>query len=236
MLADWHAGLIGLPGVFDIDKKKKALHSLYQNNYVSSMRSIANLWRNFAINDESVTIICSYPEGVKKQAIPIPYCEEVMTGFEYALAGLMLQNGYITEGERMIRAIRNRYDGEKRNPWNEIECGNNYARSMASYALMPIYSGFSFDMTEHFIGFAPLSKTGKYLWNAADSWGMVEIDEKNCTLSVLGNPLHLAAFGLPQSGKIAKAFIDGEEIAFDVKEGRIHFPLSTICKKLEIIR
>lgn len=158
------------------------------------------------------------------------------TTMKYVLAGLMLQNGYITEGERMIRAIRNRYDGEKRNPWNEIECGNNYARSMASYALMPIYSGFSFDMTEHFIGFAPISRTGKYFWNAADSWGMVEIDEKNCTLSVLGNPLHLASFGVPQSGKIAQVFVDSEEIAFDVKEGRIHFPFSTICKKLEIIR
>ncbi len=236
MLADWHAGLIGLPAVFDADKKKKALQSLYQNNYVSSMRSIANLWRNFAINDESGTIICSYPKGVKKQAIPIPYCEEVMTGFEYALAGLMLQNGYVTEGETMIRAIRDRYDGEKRNPWNEIECGSNYARSMASYALMPIYSGFSFDMTEHFIGFAPMSETGQYLWSVADSWGMVEINENECTLSVLGSPMKLASFGLSRCDQITKVLVDGREIAFTIQDGKIRFPLSIIHNKLELIQ
>ena len=39
-----------------------------------------------SLNDEAGTIICSYPEGANLPAIPIPYCEETMTGFEYALA------------------------------------------------------------------------------------------------------------------------------------------------------
>lgn len=234
MLADWHAGMIGLPTVFDNDKKMIALRSLYENNYVPSMRNITNLWRNFAINDEGGTIICSYPNGVKKQAIQIPYCEEVMTGFEYALAGLMLQNGFITEGETMIRAIRDRYDGEKRNPWNEIECGSNYARSMASFALLPIYSGFSFDMTEYFLGFTPLYGGGKYLWSVADSWGTVEINEAGSFLSVFGTPLHLASFGMKDSSKVDCVSIDGNEIPFTVREGKICFKLIAIKDKLEI--
>ena len=140
MLADWHAAIIGEREIFDRDKKGRALESLYKYNFKPSMREVANMWRNFALNDESGTVICSYPDSAKLPAIPISYCEECMTGFEYALAGLMLANGYIDEGCAMVKAVRDRYDGERRNPWNEIECGSNYARSMASFALMPICS------------------------------------------------------------------------------------------------
>ena len=43
--------------------------------------------------------------------------------------------------------VVDRYDGEKRNTFNEMECGSNYARSMASYSLIPAFSGFTYDMT-----------------------------------------------------------------------------------------
>ena len=109
------------------------------------------MWRLFSLGDEAGTVICSYPEGVQIPAIPIPYCEETMTGFEYAFAGLLISEGYFEEGEQVVKAIRDRYDGEKRNPWNEIECGSNYARPMLSFALLPIFSGFEFDLPKkHF--------------------------------------------------------------------------------------
>ena len=38
------------------------------------------------------------------------------------------------EAVRVIRGVRDRYDGKKRNPYNEMECGNNYARSMAAFS------------------------------------------------------------------------------------------------------
>ena len=59
-----------------------------------------------------------------------------MHGYEYQVACHMIQEGMVAEGLEVVQAIRDRYDGFKRNPWNEIECGNNYARSMASYALL----------------------------------------------------------------------------------------------------
>ena len=235
MLADWHAVLLSVDPVFDSDKKKIALQSLYRNNYKTSMRDVTNMWRNFALNDESGTVICSYPEDVYQPAIPISYCEETMTGFEYALAGLMIAEGFVDEGERMVKAVRDRYDGEKRNPWNEIECGGNYARSMASYALMPIYSGFTYDMTEHCIGFNPVSSEGgQYLWSVGDTWGTVKIHSKSHVLSVLGSPLSLCSYGISK-GKLCRSVrVDGKEIAFTTDGERIVFESITVKNHLEI--
>jgi len=224
MLGEWHGAIIGADPIFDEEKRKKALESLYRYNYVPSMREVANMWRLFAVDDEAGTIICSYPERFEKPIIPIPYCEEVMTGFEYAAAGLMLANGYIDECETMVRAIRDRYDGEKRNPWDEIECGHNYARTMASYALMPLWSGFTFDMTEKYIGFAPIGKDdGQYVWSVGNTWGKVRFDGKKCVLTVLGEPLTLASFGLRNADAVVSVSVDGAAISYTARDGKIMF-------------
>jgi len=231
MLSDWHAVLIGTDGVFDSDKKKTALESLYKYNYKHSMREVTNMWRNFSLNDESGTIICSYPDGVKLPAIPISYIEETMTGFEYALAGLMISEGYLSEGETMVKAIRDRYDGEKRNPWNEIECGNNYARSMASFALMMIYCGFTFDMPNKHISFAPINPEGKYLYSVCDSWGMFEFDSNQYKLTVNENPLELNSISIP-SANITKVTVDGKNVYFEIKDNKVILGGIRISKEL----
>ena len=234
MLADWHAVLIGVNGVFEPEKKRTALSHLYKNNYKDTMRNVTNMWRNFSLNDEQGTVICSYPEGVKPPAIPLSYCEETMTGFEYALAGLMISEGYIAEGERMVKAIRDRYDGEKRNPWNEIECGSNYARSMASFSLMPIYSGFTYDMTKKHIGFAPITGEGKYLFSVCENWGAVELANTGHTISVFGNPLILHSLSIPDYESITRITVDGKEIDFKIGDGKLMFEEVKICGEMSL--
>ena len=72
----------------------------------------------------------------------------------------------------VVRVVRNRYDGEKRNPWNEIEYGSNYARAMASFALLPIFSGFTFAVPKKHIGFAPVIPGNfRCMWNLGAGWG-----------------------------------------------------------------
>ena len=235
MLADFHAAAIGVPGVFDEAKKQIALDSLYRYNFKPSMREVTNMWRNFALNDEAGTVICSYPETVQTPVIPIPYCEECMTGFEYALAALMLANGKHGEAEAMVRAIRDRYDGEKRNPWNEIECGSNYARSMASFALLPIASGFSFDMTKKHIGFAPrLSEEGKFFFSVENTWGTVEISRERHILTVHGAPLTLASYGVKGADRVKSVQADGREVAFSAEGERITFCAPVTFASLEV--
>lgn len=128
MLAQWHADIIGLGDIFDREKRVTALRSMLERNYKPRLRDMTNLWRNFAINDESGVIICDYTDG-GKPVIPIPYSDECMTGFEYAFAGLLISSGFYDNGIKVVKGIRDRYDGKKRNPYNEIECGSNYAQS-----------------------------------------------------------------------------------------------------------
>ncbi len=63
--------------------------------------------------------------------------------------------GLSKKGLTIVRAARARHDGSRRNPWNDIECGSYYARSLSSYALLNAYIGLTFDQRIGEIGFAP---------------------------------------------------------------------------------
>lgn len=233
MLADWHAAVLGLNEVFDKDKKRVALKNLYKNNFKTNLREVANPWRTFALNDEAGTLICTYPDKSKTPAMPIPYCEECMTGFEYAFAGLLLANGFEKEGLTAVNAVRARYDGEKRNPWNEIECGSNYARSMASFALLNIYSGFRFDMTRGFIGFYPiLSGDGAFLWSVAEAWGTISFSKKSIKLRVLGGKIELREFGTPNAAQVKLVRADKNKLDFSCENQVVRFKNTLIYSEL----
>ncbi|MDR1566648.1 MAG: hypothetical protein LBS48_05120 [Treponema sp.] len=212
VLAQWHADLTGLGDIFDAALIRKALASVYRYNYKPSLRFHFNPCRIYGLNDEAGTVICAWPEGVEKQAIPVPYAEECMHGFEYQAAAHMIIRGLEKEGLDIVTGVRNRYNGENRNPWNEMECGSNYARSMASYALLLAYSGFSFDMTKLEIGFAPL-REGKYFWSLDKAWGVFEQTGKTGILSVLYGTQSLKRISLGWAG-IRNISLGEEKLSF----------------------
>ena len=234
MLGQWHANLLGLGDIFDKEQRRTALFNTFRNNFKPSLREFANMWRVFALNDEGGTVICDYPEGAEKPVIPIPYCEECMTGFEYAFAGLLISEGFVEEGLQAVRAIRDRYDGAKRNPWNEIECGNNYARAMASFALLPIFSGFSFDLTRGQIGFAPIVKGDfRAFWSLGTGWGNFSRNDSSASLTLLGGSLVLSCLTLGGVGPLRSLRIDGREVPFEQDGGEIRFAKTTVQSSLE---
>ena len=211
VLADFHASLMGLPEVFDHAHRVSALKALYRYNFMP-MRELVNSCRIFASNDEKGLIMCSWPEGAKKPESPIMYSEECMTGFEYAAACNMLICGMEKEALEIVRAVRERYDGEKRNPWSEIECGASYARAMSSYAFLLAYSGFKYDMTKNCIGFKPI-RNGKYFWSVDGAWGSAEISETELNIRLLYGEIKLNRIITPFD-KITKTALNGSEIDF----------------------
>ena len=200
------------------------------------MRNFTNPWRIFSLNDESGAVICDYPEGVAKPDIPIPYCEETMTGFEYQMAGLLISRGYVEEGKRLIYALHRRFDGERRNPWNEFECGSNYARSMASFALIPIFAGFSFDMPNKTVGFDPLEKGDyKTFWSLGGAYGVFSITQETAVLDLCEGALVLNSLRLPHTREVKALFIDGVKTDFVWKDGTMTFEEIKIGEKVEVV-
>ncbi len=239
VLAQWHADLIGLGDVFDRDKTRRALQAVHRHNYRSSMRDVVNPCRLYALDGEAGTQMVAWPDGVRKPMIPVPYAEETMHGFEYQAASHMIMNGMVDEGLELVSAVRDRYDGERRNPWNEIECGSNYARSLASYALLNAYSGLRFDATRDEIGFAPVAFVrGRFrcFWALGSAWGAVDIRNGRATLTVLSGALSVRRLLLPLREGETRAMHGRRRIRCRIADGTIELDEAVTIAAGETLR
>lgn len=235
VLAQWHCDIIGLGDIYDPEKLDKALMIIYRYNFKESMRDEYNPYRVFCVNDESGVVMCSFPRT--RPAIPILTSCETMHGFEYSFAGLLMSRGHIGEGLRVVRGVRDRYDGAKRNPWNEIECGSNYARSMSSFAFLPILSGMKFDMVRGHLGFAPKVNADNFrcLWSLDCAWGSVEIKGGCAALNIVSGALTLTKLEVAGIRDGAAVTVDGKAVSAAVRDGAVVFDSPvTVRKKLRI--
>ena len=209
VLAGWHGTLYGLEPVFDKEKFKKAVLSIYKYNFKPRLGDTVNPCRVFGMGDEAGTIMCAWPDNVRRPRIPVPYSQETMHGFEYAFGTQLMMIGELEKAYEVFKAVRDRYRGDNRNPWNEIECGSNYARSMASFAALLILAGFEFDAAQKTMGFKPITgDDGTYnsLWSNGLSWGSIKIGSDGATLTVEGGQLELTEL------KICHATLDIEAL------------------------
>ena len=235
LTAEWHRRLLGIGEIFDKEEVHTALQNLYRNNFKPSMREVTNMWRIFAAYDEGGAIMCDYPEGAYKPKIPITYCEECMTGFEYSLAGLLYSEGMVKEALAVVRAVRDRYDGKKRNPYNELECGSNYVRAMAAFALLPIAAGFSFDLARGEIGFSPVEEGDfRSLFSLASGWGVYEREGAETKITLSYGSLALSRLRLPYLVSPRLLLIDGKETAFTFENGVISFDPAVANKEIYV--
>jgi len=186
VLAGYHSALCGLGEIYNKKQMRSALKSIYKYNF-KKMDKHFNPCRIYCLNDEKGVTICEWPEGKRKPIVPAPYSEETMHGFEYQAAVHMITEGMLKQGLDIVKALRMRYDGERRNPFNEFECGSNYARSMASYGLLLAYSGFKYDMSKNEMSFNPMINKDNFksFWSTDKEWGIVEIKDGKTTKTTL---------------------------------------------------
>jgi hypothetical protein len=164
------------------DHVKTAVKAIYDNNFKKSFQNHCNLQRTYALNDEAGLLICTWPDGNRPE-IPFVYSDEVWTGIEYQVATHLIQEGYVEEGLNVVKAVRNRHDGIRRSPWNEVECGNHYARSLASYGVLLALSGYHCDLPSSKLTFHPIIpyENFKTFFSCGKAWGTIEIikDDKS---------------------------------------------------------
>ncbi|MHB0956702.1 MAG: GH116 family glycosyl-hydrolase [Pirellulaceae bacterium] len=178
---------VGLGRVFAQPETLSALKSLWRYNFtpdVGPYREIHKPGRWYAMPGEAGLLMCTFPrsdwdyskaagKGVEWAA---GYFNECMNGFEYQVAGHMIWEGLVEEGLAVTRAVHDRYHPSRRNPWNEIECGDHYARSMASYGIFLAACGFEYHGPSGHIGFAPRLSPEHFraAFTSAEGWGTYE--------------------------------------------------------------
>lgn len=161
------AMVAGLGDLVDPKLVSKALAAMYEHNFKAELGDHENLQRVYAFADEPGLILCSWPSGGRPH-FPFVYSDEVWTGIEYQVATHFAFNGMEKEALDIVNGIRKRYDGTRRNPWNEFECGSHYARAMASYGLMLALPGLRYDAVRKS---AELDKKGRFFFSTPHGWG-----------------------------------------------------------------
>jgi non-lysosomal glucosylceramidase len=130
----------------------------------------------------------------------------------------MIWEGLVTEGLAITRAVHDRYHPSRRNPWNEVECGDHYARSMASYGVFLAACGFEYHGPKGHLGFAPRvtadrSVAGhefKAAFTTANGWGSYSQNSTpetlHCSIALKWGTLRLRslAFELPENLQATK--------------------------------
>lgn len=190
ILGQWHAEVAGIGTFLAPDRIGSALKAVHAENFRPSMADHFNPCRNYAYEDEGGLLIATYPEGTRQPLVAAPYAEEVWTGVEYASASHMIMHGLVDEGVEVVAAVRQRHDGARRNPFNDIECGSYYARSMSAWQLVNAFSGLSADFVSGRLSFAPKTE-GDYrlFWSAGTSFGILGRRAGKVTLEVVGGML-----------------------------------------------
>jgi uncharacterized protein (DUF608 family) len=169
---------VGLGRILDESNVKKALASLWRYNFtpdVGPYREKNKPGRWYALAGEAGLLMCSWPKGdaARVHTGYDYYFNECMTGFEYQVAWHMICEGMVREGLAITRAIHDRYHASRRNPWNEVECGDHYARAMASYGVFLAACGYEYHGPKGCLGFSPRLSPEDFraAFTSAEGWG-----------------------------------------------------------------
>lgn len=218
---------VGLPRVLPEKATRAALQSLWKYNFspdVGPYRAQYKSGRWYAMAGEAGLLMCSFPRsdwdydqarGKGKDEWAAGYFNECMNGFEHQVAGHMIWEGMVMEGLAVERAVHDRYHAARRNPWNEVECGDHYARSMASYGVFIAACGFEYHGSKGRIGFSPrlTPEDFKAPFTAAEGWGsfsQIRTDKTQTNRIALkwgGLRVKTLAFELPPAATLSAATV-----------------------------
>ncbi len=176
---------LGLGHLFDREKQLKALRSLYRYNFVPDVgpfRKHFEAGRWYAMAGDGGLLMCTWPKGGKRDKWEdqwqFMYFNECMSGFEWQAAAHMIYEGIdnpdiLQNGLAIGRAIHDRYNAKLRNPYNEIECSDHYARAMASYGVFQAVCGFHYHGPDGILQFDPRLHPEDFrsAFVCAEGWG-----------------------------------------------------------------
>ena len=171
---------VGIESTLPQDKIRKSLQALWKYNFtpdVGAFRDVVKNGRYYAAAGDAGLVMCSFPNGKIEpksgKESYAGYLNECMTGFEWQVAAHMIWEGMTEEGLAIGKAIYDRYQPAKRNPYNEVECSDHYSRAMASYGAFLAACGYRYDGPEGKLAFGPRlnPKNFRAAFTTAEGWG-----------------------------------------------------------------
>ena len=198
---------LGLGYIYRPRPVRQALESVWKYNWtpdVGPYNEAHKPERWFALPGEPGLFTCTWPKSAYL-AEGVRYRSEVWTGIEYQVAGHMVWEDMVDEALAICRGIEDRYHPAEHNPFNEVECGDHYARAMASWGVYTALAGFEYHGPKGHIGFAPRLRPQDFraAFTAAEGWGLFTQTREKRTqreeIAVRWGQLHLRtlAFSLP---------------------------------------
>lgn len=173
LLGQFLAYMAGVGEILPADHVKSALKAVFKYNFKEDFYHTDSVHRAYAINEEKGMVVATWPHGGRPK-FPLSYAGEVWTGVEYEVAVNLIYNDCLEEGLSIVKAIRDRYDGYKRNPFSEIESGHHYCRAMASWGLLNALLGLESDMYAKTLNISPRLKADEFssFFICGKAWGV----------------------------------------------------------------
>jgi len=186
LLGQAFAYVAGLGDLLPKEHVKSAANAIFKYNFKSGKERGACLQRLYVADDEDGLVLASWPDGGEPK-YPFVYADEVWTGIEYAVATLLVYVGLVDEALKIVQTVRDRQDGYRRSPWNEMECGFHYARSLASWGVLIALSGAQYDAKTGVQSFEPAIHQPhfKCFFSNGKHWGLLHDDNGKKSVEVL---------------------------------------------------
>ena len=206
VIGAWMATLYGIPTPQNRARVRRTLKAIFEYNFRADLSDHACTQRpGYAMGHEPGLLLCSWPRG-DKPTLPFVYSDEVWTGIEYQVASHLIAEGLVDEGLTLVKAVRERHNGRVRNPWNEYECGNYYARALASYAVLTALSGFRYSLATKTLYLAPKLNREHFtaFFSTATGFGAISLSKNQVSIDLIEGQLTVDALE-----------VHGQKIALD---------------------
>ena len=231
---------LGLGYIYPAQNVQKALESVWKYNWtpdVGPYNAVHKPERWFARPGEPGLFTCTWPKS-DYLAEGVRYRSEVWTGIEYQVAGHMVWEGLVDEALAICHGIHERYHPAKHNPFNEVECGDHYARAMASWGVYTALAGYEYHGPKGHIGFAPKITTEDFraAFTASEGWGTFsqtrddEVQRERISLRWGKLKVKSLAFEVREGFKKAQVTValnrKAAGCSYKIRDGRINITLA----------
>ena len=218
-LGQWWAYVLGLGYVLPEAHVKTAVQNIFQFNRREGFSKADQRPRVYMDERDRGLYICTWPHGGKPE-VPTQYSDEVWSGLEYPVACLLLFEDQVEPALTILADVRERHDGTRRSPWNEVECGDHYVRPMASWTLLEAAAGYQYDASRGSLAFAPRIDPGDFcsFFITGSSWGTFSQEGGCARLRVDYGELWLRELRLKSDGADATVHLNEQEVLASVEQ------------------